>query len=383
MIAEDALGADEQLAQVGPGGRLRGPAEVQDAGRGDHPQAADHVVEPAVTGGVLAGGAGRREAADGGEPEALREMAQREAVLAEQSLGVRSGDAGAEFGLAGDLVEPVQFVEPAQVQRDDGAELAADRVEPADHAGAAAERHDRDAVVRSSRPGPAAISSSVPGSSTASGASWLSSLAPQQIRAWTCRRRATAGRGRRLDVVGADDGGQPVAVDRRCRADGRSCTSSMPGAGTVGRRSRRAPARAVSGCRRTAVWRRPGRPRRSTPSGEAGCRGIGVDHALQYYRCCQSVTTSRWTSATASWPPPPAACGTSVSSASRSPRSPAAPVSAGRRSTGAGPTPGRSWPACSPTGSPAPGAPSRPRRRAARPGRPDRGGRPAAAQRRR
>ncbi len=142
--AEGALGAEEQLAQVGSGGGGRGAAEVEHAGRGDHPQAAHHVVEPSVAGRVLAGGAGGREAADGGEAEALRVVAEFEAVPGEQGLGVRAGEAGAEQGLAGGLVEVEELVEPAQVEGDDGGELPALRVESADDAGAAAERHDGD-----------------------------------------------------------------------------------------------------------------------------------------------------------------------------------------------------------------------------------------------
>ena len=113
---EDALGPGEQLAQIRAGGGLRRPAEVQDADRGDHRQPADHVVEPAVTGGILPRRAGGRVPADGGEPEALREVSQREAMLTQQPLGVGSGDARAQFGLHRRLVERVQRVEPAQVQ---------------------------------------------------------------------------------------------------------------------------------------------------------------------------------------------------------------------------------------------------------------------------
>ena len=40
----------------------------------------------------------------------------------------------------------MQFVQAPQVQRDDGLEVAADRVKAADHAGATAERDDGDAA---------------------------------------------------------------------------------------------------------------------------------------------------------------------------------------------------------------------------------------------
>ncbi len=68
-------------------------------------------------------------------------------MLAEQTLGIGAGDAGAELGLAGYLVEAVELIEAAQVERHDGLEVAAQRVEAADHAGPAAERHDRDAAL--------------------------------------------------------------------------------------------------------------------------------------------------------------------------------------------------------------------------------------------
>ena len=38
-------------------------------------------------------------------------MSQREAAFAEQSFGIRTGDAGAEYGLAGYLVDADQLVE--------------------------------------------------------------------------------------------------------------------------------------------------------------------------------------------------------------------------------------------------------------------------------
>ena len=65
-----------------------------------------------------------------------------------QFLGLRPGDTGAEFSLAGHLVELQQLVEAPQIQRHRCRELAADRIEPADHAGAATERDDGDAVLR-------------------------------------------------------------------------------------------------------------------------------------------------------------------------------------------------------------------------------------------
>jgi len=144
--AEHPFGADEQLPQIGAGRRSRRPADVQDAGRGDGAQPAHHVVEPPVTRRTLTRRPGGGEATDGGVAEALGEVAEGEAAFAEQPFGIRAGDPGAEFGLARHLVEPVQRVEAAQIQRHHGGEVAADRVQPAHDAGPPAERHHRDAL---------------------------------------------------------------------------------------------------------------------------------------------------------------------------------------------------------------------------------------------
>ena len=74
-------------------------------------------------------------------------MAEREAALAEQTLGVGPRHPGVQFCFPRHLVEPPQLIQPAQVQRHHRLESPARRVEPADHGGAAAERHHGDAVV--------------------------------------------------------------------------------------------------------------------------------------------------------------------------------------------------------------------------------------------
>jgi hypothetical protein len=142
------VSADHQLSQIRAGRRLRCPAEIQHPGGRDHPQPADHVVEPAVACRVLPGRTGRGEAAEAGEFETLRKMAQRKALCAQQFLGLGPGDTRAELGLAGYLVEGQQLVEASQIQRHHRGEVAADRIEPADHTGATAERDDGDAVLR-------------------------------------------------------------------------------------------------------------------------------------------------------------------------------------------------------------------------------------------
>ena len=145
---EHALRADQQLSKVGARGRLRCAAEIEHTRRCHRAQPAHHVVEAAVTRGVLAGRPRRGEPADGRELKALREVAEGVAALAKETFGLRSGQSRAQLGFPGHLVEGVQLVQPPQIQRHHGLEVAANRIKAADHAGAAAERDDRDAVVR-------------------------------------------------------------------------------------------------------------------------------------------------------------------------------------------------------------------------------------------
>src|SRR5690606_40853822 len=99
-----------------------------------------HVVETSVTGGILARGARRGESADGGVLKALRIVAELEPASSQQFLGLRSGQTRPEHRFAGHLVQRLELVEAAQVETDDRGELLPNRVEPADHAGATAER---------------------------------------------------------------------------------------------------------------------------------------------------------------------------------------------------------------------------------------------------
>ena len=145
-------------------------------------------------------------------------MAEREAALAEQSLGFRAGDARAEDGFAGDLVEALQLVEPAQVQRDDGAEAAAvgsmpptTLVPPPNGTTAIC----RCVQYRST----AATSSSEPGSQHGIGCVLgFGCLAPQQIQRGLAASAQQSGAVVVGEVRAADDGGQGSAVRRgQCR----------------------------------------------------------------------------------------------------------------------------------------------------------------------
>ncbi len=241
-----------------------------------------------VSRGVLAGGPRRRVAADAGELEALREVPDRKAKRTKQFLGLRAGESRPEFGLTGYLVESVQLIQPTQVQRHDGREGATDRVEAADDAGAAAEGHDGDAPLCAVGAG-----------------SWP----PRLRRRAAARRPANPGRRSPCGATGPEWTYRLLAAagrDRRRRSIRR-------------RRWRRAPRD-----RRRAVPMAAGVPRLASSSTEVGpstpraplskaripsesglaaagsphafhfiggrSRSVVVRHALQYYRCCQSVT---------------------------------------------------------------------------------------------
>ena len=70
-------------------------------------------------------------------------MAQREAVLPQLLLEPRSCRAGLDPGRERDRIDLQHAVEPAQVEGNNGSFLAETRLDPADDAGAAAERHHR------------------------------------------------------------------------------------------------------------------------------------------------------------------------------------------------------------------------------------------------
>ena len=136
------------------------------------------------------------------------------AALAEQAFGVRPGQAGAQLGLPGDLVERVKLVQPPQVQRHHGLEVAADRIEAADHAGAAAERDDRNAVVRAEPQDRGYLLVTAGQEHRVGRVLHTGVLAAQQVQ-----RRLAAGAqqpGTVVDaaVIGADDRRQPLAVGR-------------------------------------------------------------------------------------------------------------------------------------------------------------------------
>ena len=94
--AERALGTEEQLGEVGPDGGGRRAAGAHDGAVGEHDlEPDDEVLDLAVPRRVLAGTATGHPAADGRQVEALREVADAEAVPGLQlGLEVRAERAG-------------------------------------------------------------------------------------------------------------------------------------------------------------------------------------------------------------------------------------------------------------------------------------------------
>ena len=143
---EGALGAHHHLAQVGTGGVGRRVAQHELALGSRDPEADHERVEPAVARGGLARGTRHREAADRGVLEGLREVAQGQAVLGKQRLGLRATQTRLEGGGHRVGVDREQPVEADQVEGDHAGEVAAPSDQAADDRGAAAEGDQRDAV---------------------------------------------------------------------------------------------------------------------------------------------------------------------------------------------------------------------------------------------
>ena len=117
---EGALRAEDQLGEIGTGGGRRCTTGADDGAVGQHGlEADDHVFDLAVAGRVLTGASGRDPAADGGQVEALREVADRQTVLVlERAFEVGSERAGPDLDDAGDLVDDFDAGECRGVEHD-------------------------------------------------------------------------------------------------------------------------------------------------------------------------------------------------------------------------------------------------------------------------
>ena len=140
--AEHALAAGHELPQLRPGGARRRVARGQLAERRRDPHRDQVLVDPPAAGRGLARRAGRHAAADRRPLVALRHVAEREPVGGERAVGLRQPHAGREHAVSERSSTASSASIRAEVERDQRAERPAQRLHAADHARAAAERHD-------------------------------------------------------------------------------------------------------------------------------------------------------------------------------------------------------------------------------------------------
>ena len=227
--AEGALGAQQQLAQVGAGGVGRRRAERERPGRGGGGERDDHRVEAAVAGAGLPARPGGREAADRRVLEGLGVVAEGQPVPGQQRLGLGTAQARLEGRGHRDLVDGEEPLHPHQVEADQAGEAVAAGGEATRHARAAAEGDDRDPVLGGPREQGHDLVVPVGSHDRVGGVGEVTGARPQQVG----RRLAARAQGARgvvdEDVVGPHDRAQPVEQrvverDRRGRraGDGRA-----------------------------------------------------------------------------------------------------------------------------------------------------------------
>ncbi len=143
-----ALRPDEQLVEVGADGSGRGAAGAHDAAVGEHDlEADDEVLDLAVARRVLAGAATGDPAADRGQVEALREVADAQVVTGEFGLEVGSERAGGDLDDARLSIDVADAAQPGDVEQH-----AAERRNGATRdAAAAGDDRQRDALAVADR----------------------------------------------------------------------------------------------------------------------------------------------------------------------------------------------------------------------------------------
>ncbi len=322
--AEGSFRAEQQLAQVGAGGVGGRRAEVERTRGGRSGEPDDHRVEAAVAGARLAAGAGGREAADRGVLEGLRVVAERQAVLAEQRLGLRATQAGLERGRHRHLVDREQPLHPDQVEADQPGEAVATGSQAAGDAGASAERDDRDAVLGGPRQDRRDVAVPVRADDRVGCVGEVAGTRLEQVGRGLAAGAEDAGRVVDQDVVGADDRAEAVEQHvvergrgRRRAGDGRALLEPE---GQVDQAERRRGQ--VGGGGRVAPALRV----------HLDC-GRPEGHALQCDTCRHFVTLHRSGAAspgsTATSTRPATASSTSAGGVRRSPRWPSGPGSRG------------------------------------------------------
>ncbi len=140
--AEDALGADQRPVRRGPRPRPRQAPALPGSPRRDRPHRLDQVVDVRVERGEVPPGPGRDPAPQRRVLEGLREVAQRQPVLAQLVLQAGPGRPGLDPCRQRLRIHLQHPVEPPQVHRDERP-LLQPPLHPADHARPPAEGNDR------------------------------------------------------------------------------------------------------------------------------------------------------------------------------------------------------------------------------------------------
>src|SRR6266851_6811397 len=139
--------AEREPIGAGPGARGRQPPRRPHAGGRDQADRLDQVVDARVERGEVAAGARRDPAAEGGELERLREMAERQPVRPELRFEIGAERAGLDTRGARHGVDLEHAREGTEVEGARGPPAPAG-LDPADYAGAAAVGRYRDARAR-------------------------------------------------------------------------------------------------------------------------------------------------------------------------------------------------------------------------------------------
>ena len=132
--SERALGADHHPVGARAGAGAGQAARLHRAGRRDGADAFDEIVDMRIERGEMAAGAGRDPAAQGRELEALRIVADREAVRFQGRLDRRPAYAALNARSAARVVHLEHSVEMAHVEADRArVAVADDRLDAAHH----------------------------------------------------------------------------------------------------------------------------------------------------------------------------------------------------------------------------------------------------------
>ncbi len=141
--AEDALGTDHHAVRAWAGAGARQAAALDHALRRHGAQRFDEIVDMGVERREVAAAAGRDPAAERGIFEALREVAQGQAMRAQLRFERGPEAAGFDQGCARGLVDLLDLAHRAQVDGDRAVVAVAPRLDAAADARTAAERRHR------------------------------------------------------------------------------------------------------------------------------------------------------------------------------------------------------------------------------------------------